>query len=383
MEHPFAQLPGAVTLPADEASAPVHYGAPLREQRHLARGDAVVALDDLAVLRITGSDRASWVDSLTSQRIRDISPGESTETLLLTPEGRIEHILLVTADEDALWVLTPREDAAALLAFLNRMRFMLDVAVERRSDLTPVAWFEPVPGTSPLPSPLIPDVRWRAHWDEPPAHGVSYRPGGAADGAGPHPDSWPAVIGLANDELVAGIARAAAAGVVRVAGTDAWRALRIAAWRPDRSELDTRSLPHELDWLRTAVHLNKGCYRGQETVAKVHNLGHPPRRLALVHLDGEAVELPRVPAALRIEGDTGRIAGVLTSVALHMDEGPIGLALLRRTVSADATLVVDAGSPEDGIEAAPVTRAAQTVIVSPDAGRAVDVPRELRRNAVR
>ena len=72
-----------------------------------------------------------------------------------------------------------------------------------------------------------------------------------------------------------------------LAGTWAYEALRIAAGRP-RLGLDTdhRTIPHELGWIETAVHLSKGCYRGQETVARVHNLGHPPRRLVRLHLDG-------------------------------------------------------------------------------------------------
>src|SRR5699024_12183905 len=71
------------------------------------------------------------------------------------------------------------------------------------------------------------------------------------------------------------------------AGSLAAEALRIAAWRPRwETEVDERSIPHESDWLRSAVHLEKGCYRGQETVAKVHNRGHAPRRLTMLHLDG-------------------------------------------------------------------------------------------------
>ena len=74
---------------------------------------------------------------------------------------------------------------------------------------------------------------------------------------------------------------------VRIAGTMASEALRVAAGRPRQLfDTDDRSIPHELDWLRTAVHLEKGCYKGQETVARVHNLGHPPRRLVGLMIDG-------------------------------------------------------------------------------------------------
>ena len=82
-------------------------------------------------------------------------------------------------------------------------------------------------------------------------------------------------------------ASASCAAACPAAGSLALEALRIAAWRPRAAtEVDETTIPHELDWLRSAVHLTKGCYRGQETVAKVHNLGHPPRRLVMLHLDG-------------------------------------------------------------------------------------------------
>jgi len=151
---------------------------------------------------------------------------------------------------------------------------------------------------------------------------------------------------------------------VSLAGALAVDALRIAAWRPSWSrEVDERSLPHEVDWLRTAVHLTKGCYRGQETVAKVHNLGHPPRRLMAVHLDGADSILP--PPGSKVHIASGEV-GVLTSVALHVDDGPIGLALVRRTTpDGDATVQTAEGAVAARLE----------TIVPPEAGAAASVPR--------
>ena len=139
----------------------------------------------------------------------------------------------------------------------------------------------------------------------------------------------------------------------------------MAAWRPRRaSEVDERLIPHEVDWLRTAVHLAKGCYRGQETVAKVHNLGHPPRRLVLLHLDGSASVLPVHGAAVR-RGDA--VVGAVTSAALHFEDGPIALAVVKRSTPPDADLVVDAGDV--------AIAAAQEVIVPADAGATASIPR--------
>src|SRR5690606_2346275 len=153
-----------------------------------------------------------------------------------------------------------------------------------------------------------------------------------------------------------------------LAGSLAAEALRIAAWRPRwAAEVDERTIPHEADWLRTAVHLNKGCYRGQETVAKVHNLGHPPRRLAMLHLDGSDSVLPE-NGDIVYDGDEE--AGRITSAARHHELGPIALAVLSRRTPADHDLIVATGESR--------IAAAQEIIVPADAGRTADVPRLTR-----
>jgi len=123
-----------------------------------------------------------------------------------------------------------------------------------------------------------------------------------------------------------------------VAGSWAAESLRVAAWRPRLGfETDHRTIPHEVDWLRTAVHLNKGCYRGQETVARVHNLGRPPRRLVLLHLDGSEHTLPGPGTpVLPVDGD--RAVGQLTTSARHHELGPVALALVKRSLPVDARL---------------------------------------------
>ena len=167
--------------------------------------------------------------------------------------------------------------------------------------------------------------------------------------------------------IVEADAAASALSDLEAAGLIATEALRVAAWRPRwGGEVDERSLPHESDWIRSAVHLSKGCYRGQETVAKVHNLGHPPRRLAALQLDGSEDVLPTTGASV-FAGDNE--VGHITSVARHFEDGPIALAILsRRAPTGD--LVVRA----EGADIA----AAQQVIVPADAGATADVPRLTR-----
>ena len=345
-------IPGAVV---DEAGL-AHVGAPHREQRDLAAGLALAPLRDRAVLAVEGPDRLSWLDSITSQALTGLAAGESTELLVLDPQGHVEHAAGVVDDGERTWLVVDRERAAALLTWLTRMRFRLRVDPQ---DLTGRAYV--IGGTAAAVAALSTRAVWHDPWPGIVAGGWDYA------AVLPHPGSerdWAEAI--VDEVEFARIARAAADGDQAIAGRLAAEALRVAAWRPrvTAEAADGRLLPHEADWLRTAVHLDKGCYRGQETVAKVHNLGHPPRRLAFLQLDGSDAQVPE-PGADVFSGDD--VVGTITSVARHHEEGPIALALLKRTVPVDAALTA-------AVEATRIA-AAQEVIVPPDAGRVASVPR--------
>ncbi len=357
MADPFAQVPGAVV----GEGGLQHLGNPLGEQRLLASGAAVAPLGDRAVLAVPGEDRLSWLDSLTSQALTRLAPGESTELLILDPHGHVEHAAAVIDDGETTWLITDDADADGLLAWLRKMRFRLRVDPRDARDEYAViggtrAALDVVSPAAPAGVALV----WSDPWPDVSVGGWAYAQ------TDPHPGAqrdWAeAIVSRAEEQR---LADAATAGEVRVAGSVAAEALRIAAWRPKwASEVDDRALPHELDWLRTAVHLEKGCYRGQETVAKVHNLGHPPRRLVALQLDGSDSLLPA-------HGDevfaSETAVGVVTSAALHHEEGPLALALVRRSTAVDAGLVV---RTDDGDIVA-----AQEVIVPPDAGATASVPR--------
>lgn len=360
MDSPFATLPGAVV---DEAGLQ-HLGSPLAEQRSLAAGSAVAVLSDRSVLAVPGEDRLSWLDSLTSQALTGLKPGVSTELLVLDPHGHVEHAASVIDDGETTWLIVDRADAEGLLSWLRRMRFRLRVDPRDASDEYAVvggtrAALAAVVPADPAGAPLV----WTDPWP-----GVS--PGGHAYAmTSPHPGAerdWAeAIVGRDEERR---IAEAAVRGELALAGLVAADALRVAAWRPRWSaDVDERALPHELDWLRTAVHLSKGCYRGQETVAKVHNLGHPPRRLVALQLDGSASVLPARGAIVRAGDDA---VGAITSAALHYEEGPIALAVVRRSTPTGATLLVET---DDG----PIA-AAQEVVVPPEAGATANVPRLTR-----
>lgn len=344
---PFISRPGAVGDP------PLHYGSPLAEQRALLAG-AVVDLSDRDVVTVTGPDRLTWLDSLLSQSLARLAPGESAETLLLDPSGRIEYAARVVDDGETAWLLMDAGTGAGLAAFLDRMRFMLRVEVaDRSADFATIGTLgEPVAGT----------VTWHDPWAHVVAGGHQYAT------VAEHPgETWTYSETLVPRDGLDALADRPAAGIL------ALEALRIAAWRPRAAtELDATSIPHELDWIRSAVHLAKGCYRGQETVAKVHNLGHPPRRLVMLHLDGsDNVAVAAGDEVLDGEKAVGRV----TATATHFELGPIALAVVKRSTDPSATLTV---TGSDG-----VTAAAQEVIVPTDAGAEADVPRLPRLGAVR
>jgi tRNA-modifying protein YgfZ len=358
---------GRAGFVASDSGPAAHFGNPLGEQRLLARGRAVVELG-LGVVTVSGPDRLSWLNSITSQQLTGLAAGVSTETLVLDQSGRVEHAARVVDDGSVAWLLTEPADAAPLAAWLDSMRFMLRVEVaDRSAEFASIGWFgESAPfASTDLPEPPV------AEWVDPWA---SVTPGGwgyAAQEAHPASD-WTLRIAVVSP----GTAEAIAASDEPAAGLLAYEALRIAAWRPSLSDVDERTIPHELDWLRSAVHLSKGCYRGQETVAKVHNLGHPPRRAVMLHLDGSDGVLP-APGTPVVSGEESgeKEVGRLTASGIHHELGPIGLAVVKRSLDPTATLVLRV----DDV----VVSATQEVIVPPGAGATADVPRLPRLGAVR
>lgn len=347
-----------------------HFGSPFAEQRVLESGNAFVELNDHGLLSITGPDRLKWLDSITSQQVSRLQPGQSSETLLLDPKGHIEFALRLVDDGEQTWVLLDPEQADPLAEFLNRMRFTLRVDVHDLSDTHQTFGFFTGGSAETALAALQLEAQtfaiWHDPWQDLVQGGWQY----AAEDS--HPASqWRYAEVVVPNAAAAELVRAVRDGSVQVAGFLAREALRISAWRPSRSlEVDDRSLPHEVDWLRSAVHLNKGCYRGQETVAKVHNLGHPPRRLVMLHLDGSDALLPSSGDLIFVAGDD-RAIGRITSAARHMDWGAIALALLKRSVPEDAALEVECESSR--------VPATQEVIVPQNAGATRDVPRLPRR----
>lgn len=315
MTSPLLALPGAVAADGVDAGVAAHYGSFNTEQRALEEGEGFVDLSHREVVRISGPDRLTWLHNLTTQHLAGLAGGQPTAALLLSPQGHVEHVMYGQDSgghddpDGALTVHVEPGTAAPLIDFLLKMRFMMRAEIENLTEELAVTW--------------RPAARTGVPFD-----GYELIP---------------------RDQLEK---YAAAAGPA--AGLWAFEALRIARGEA-RFGIDTdhRTIPNEAGWINTAVHLDKGCYRGQETVARVHTLGRPPRRLTLIHLDGTENRLPAASAELR-NGD--KVVGFVGSSARHHELGPIALAMVKRNVPLDATLEAD-GIP-----------AGQQVVVDPEAG---------------
>jgi folate-binding protein YgfZ len=322
------------------------------EQRSLSDGNSVCLMDPCGIISVSGADRLTWLHSLLSQNLKNLNPGDSAEALLLDPQGRIEQQIKIIDDGETTWLMVNQENTQPLMDWLTKMVFRMKVELQNRSeDFVVVGSVKPKPELAFVSNsqPLV----WKDQWP-----GVT--PGGYRYSTRAISYSW-------FEHLVEVSKVDSFLSNESLSGTMAADALRVAAGRPRaQSEIDEKSLPHELDLLATAVHLSKGCYRGQESVAKVHNLGHPPRRLTFLHLDGSEHSLPDIGDEIR-ESGSEKVVGKITSAAQHFEMGPIALAVIARSVPEDAALEV---SSSGGLIAA-----TQEVIVPQSAGKVVDVPK--------
>lgn len=324
MNSPLLSLPGAVAAEGQDEGVAAHYGDLFREQRSLAAGEGFVDLSHRGVVTVTGPDRLSWLHLLLTQHVSELPPGHATEALILSANGHIEHALYLVDDGETVWAHTEPGTQGALLAYLESMRFFYRVETADRTEEFAVVHL--------------------------PAGSIAEAPEGTA-----------AVRETAHGRdlfLPRSSLKTFAESGPRAVGLLAYEALRVEERRPRLGmETDHRTIPHELGWLNSAVHLDKGCYRGQETVARVNNLGKPPRRLVFLHLDGSEVRLPVHGDTVRLaaDGPDGRALGFVTTSARHHELGPIAMALVKRNVPVDAALTVG----EDA------TAAAQEVVVAP------------------
>ena len=273
-----------------------HFGEPNKEQRALLEGKAWADLSHLSIIAITGDDRLKWLHDLTTQYLTDFGVALWTSAMILDPQGHVEYQFNLVDDGAATYLVLDPQFIEPLIIYLNKMRFMLKVEVRDASS----------------------------------EFAVLRAPGAPTELGGP--------FALVPRAELAEMKKTFASTAMEV-GTWALDAERVAAGRPRLGfDTDFKSIPNELGVLHSAVHMDKGCYRGQETVAKIYNLGKPPRRLVMLHLDGHAVVMP--PTGTPVMNGEVQV-GFLGTVARHHELGPIALAIVKRTTPVDAQLMVE------------------------------------------
>lgn len=273
-----------------------HFGEPAKEQRALAEGKAWADLSHLSIIEVSGEDRAKWLHDLTTQFLTDLTAGDWRSAMILDPNGHVEYQFNLVDDGTSTFIVIDPQYAETLLAYLLKMRFMLKV--DARDASTDFA--------------------------------VLRAPGEATNIGGPF-----ALVARTELDAMKKVFDESAHEV----GSWALDAERVAAGRPRHGiDTDHKAIPNELGVLNNSVHMNKGCYRGQETVAKIFNLGAPPRRLVMLHLDGTAVIFPGAGTPVELNGVQ---VGFLGTVARHHELGPIALALIKRSTPTDAILTVE------------------------------------------
>lgn len=328
-------LDTAVAADGHDVGVVWHYGDPLREQRRLASGAAVVDRSNRAVLTVPGEDRLGWLHSVCSQHISALADGDSTQALVLSPHGHVEQHWQVTELAGAVWIDTEPGAGPEVLAYLRKMQFLKRVEPADISALWAVLSLVGPATDSVLASAGLPAV-------DGPGRAVALPGGGFVRRMPPMPaEAGGAVDVVIPRERRAGTLAALVAAGAEPVGLWAYDAIRVQDRRPRLGmETDHRTIPHEVGWIGSAVHLDKGCYRGQETVARVHNLGRPPRRLVLLHFGGESDEMPSPGTAVTCDG---RTVGFVGTAVQHYELGPIGLAVVKRSLveSGSAQLLVN------------------------------------------
>jgi folate-binding protein YgfZ len=340
--NPLLSLPRAVAVEdGPDLGVASHHGDPLAEQRAMARSAAVVDRSNREIIAVPGEDRLSWLHLLLTQHVSELPPGAGSEALVLDANGRVEHHAVLSHVDETVWLDVEPGTSAALLEYLEKMRFWSKV--EPRSATDELAVLSVVgPSTElvlakagvPVPAELYGSVSL-------PGGGLVRRM--PALSAEPGHDAADVLVPRA--EVLDWWTRLRDAGA-EAAGVLAYEALRVGALRPRLGvDTDERTIPHEVGWIGSAVHLEKGCYRGQETVARVANLGRPPRRLVLLHTESGDGEPLRPGDPVR---QGARTVGRVGTAVLHHELGGVALALVKRSVPVDAELTAGVAGDVDG-----------------------------------
>jgi folate-binding protein YgfZ len=330
--------PDPPSAPGSTAEEPPDPAAIAGEHRELTTGAGVLDRSASGKLALTGTEARAFLTGQVTADVEALQPGRGTYAALLTPKGKVVADLRIldvgTAERGELLLLCERSGLQALFDHLRRHLIGFDVELHKRTVQQAL---------HALIGPRATGVLGAAAADLGPEEHASAR--ATLDGVAVtlvRTDLGVDVLSAAEDGAAV-LAALVSRGAVPV-GEDAAELVRVESGRPRlHHELDESVMPAEAGIVERAVSFTKGCYVGQETVARLHWRGRPNRHLRGLLLDRW------VPTGTVIVGD-GRELGRVTTSVVSPTLGPIALALVRREVEPETDVVLRpaAGGPTSG-----------------------------------
>ena len=294
---------------------------PLDQYEALRGGSGFVELRDWSSVTLTGRDRQTFLNNFCTNEVKRLAPGDHCEAFITDVKGKtVGHGLVICRDDELVFVTAPGR-AATLVAHLDRYVIREDVQI---ADTSADRAFVLVAGGDAARKAMaaIADCGLRiANLNLAIGNPQSEIRNWLAVG-----DAFTSVFDVQSLELSRLVAALNAAGAV-ACGRAAFEARRIEAGMPLYGvDFDANNLPQEIARNRQAISFTKGCYLGQETVARIDALGHVNQQLAGVRFQGSVV--PAAGAELTHDGMVvGRVTSATYSPRL---DSPLALAMLRR-----------------------------------------------------
>ncbi|MFN0199033.1 MAG: YgfZ/GcvT domain-containing protein [Planctomycetaceae bacterium] len=279
-------------------------------------------LDRRSQIEITGNDRAKFLHNFCTQEIKNLAPGKSCEAFITSVKGRILGHIFVFATENSLWIDTVPDQESPLIAHLDKYLISEDVTFHPRT----VEWSE-IYLTGVITSTLQKDEHHATQWQ-------------GIDVVVRRVD-WFGEPGLLLDVAVADASKfresLESQGIAR--GTpDEFEARRIHAGLPHYGiDLTEENLAQEAGRTATAISFKKGCYLGQEPIARIDALGHVNRELRSLEIDTKNV--PPTGTPVLSEPDGKEIGRITSSAYSAEDQKTYALAILQSRFTSPGTTV--------------------------------------------
>jgi tRNA-modifying protein YgfZ len=292
------------------------------------KGAGSMAQDRWNTVQVTGGDRATFLHNMCTNDIRGLSPGGGGEAFFTDVKGKIVAHAFVLVGDDAIQLVAVPDSAARLIAHLDRYIIREDVQLADATsmiDWTLVVGAESADAIGPVASSPMPDLQ--AAW----SHAVL--PLGRNSPVLTQlvrcnlPWCGGYLVGSGSDHTDALRGNLVSGGAIACSHHETWQAIRVeSAWPLWGVDFDAANLPQEVNRDALAIHFRKGCYLGQETVARIDALGHVNRRLMQVQFAGDSVP-PSGAELLRGDQVVGRITSACWSPSFN---SPLALAMVHR-----------------------------------------------------